>query len=75
LAVEVKGLRERTGTVSLTPKEYAVAAELRDRFFLFVVKNFQESPFHELFPNPLTGRLQFTKTERITVHLSWSTNV
>ncbi|MCX6621589.1 MAG: DUF3883 domain-containing protein, partial [Acidobacteria bacterium] len=42
LAVEVKGLRERTGSLSLTPKEHAVAATLKDRFFLFVVKNFHE---------------------------------
>jgi hypothetical protein len=41
LAVEVKGLRERMGSLSLTPKEHAVATALRDRFFLFVVKNFQ----------------------------------
>jgi hypothetical protein len=75
LAVEVKGLRERMGTLSLTPKEHEVAAELRDRFFLFVVKNFQESPFHEIFPNPLSGRLQFTKIERVTVHVSWLTRI
>jgi hypothetical protein len=35
LTVEVKGLRERTGSLSLTPKEHAVATALRDRFFLF----------------------------------------
>ena len=75
LAVEVKGLRERTGTLSLTPKEHRVAAELRDRFFLFVVKNFQESPFHEIFPNPLGSGLQFTRIERVTVHVSWLTSV
>jgi hypothetical protein len=75
LAVEVKGLKERTGNVSLTPKEYEVAGALRDRFFLFVVKNFQESPFHEIFPNPLSGRLQFRKHERVVVQTSWLTSV
>jgi hypothetical protein len=75
LAVEVKGLRERMGALSLTPKEHEVAAKLRDRFFLFVVKNFQESPFHEIFPNPLSGRLQFTKIERVTIHVSWLTRI
>ncbi|MCU1275917.1 MAG: hypothetical protein JWO48_3348 [Bryobacterales bacterium] len=75
LAVEVKGLRERMGTLSLTPKEHEVAAALKDRFFLFVVKNFQESPFHEIFPNPLCGGLQFTKIERVMVHVSWLTSV
>jgi hypothetical protein len=75
LAVEVKGLRERMGSLSLTPKEHAVATALRDRFFLFVVKNFHESPFHEIYQNPLSGRLQFKKNERVTVHVSWLATV
>ena len=75
LVVEVKGLKERTGSVSLTPKEYEVATAFGDRFFLFVVKNFHESPFHEVFRNPLSGRLQFSKIERPTVHVSWLASV
>jgi hypothetical protein len=75
LAVEVKGLKERKGALSLTPKEYEVAAALKDRFFLFVVKNFQESPFHEIFQNPLSGELRFKKSERLVIHVSWLTNV
>ncbi len=75
LAVEVKGLRERTGSLSMTPKEHAVAMALRNRFFLFVVKNFHESPFHEIYQDPLSGGLQFRKTERVTVHVSWLTTV
>jgi hypothetical protein len=71
LAVEVKGLKERLGSLSLTPKEHEVATALRDRFFLFVVKNFQESPFHEIFRNPLSGGLRFTKNERVVVQVSW----
>lgn len=75
LAVEVKGLKERAGSLSLTPKEHETATALRDRFFLFVVKNFQESPFHENFQNPLSGRLRFTKNELVTVQVSWLTRV
>ena len=76
LAVEVKGLKERVGSLSLTPKEHAVATALRHRFFLFVVKNFQESPFHEIFQNPLSSTtLQFKKNERVTVHVSWLAKV
>jgi len=75
LAVEVKGLKGRRGTISLTPREYEVAAALGDRFYLFVVKNFQESPFHEIFQNPLVSGPQFVKTERITVHVSWLANI
>ncbi len=75
LAVEVKGLRERTGSLSLTPKEHKVATALRDRFFLFVAKNFKESPVHEIFQNPLSCGLRFKKTERVVVHVSWLTTV
>lgn len=75
LAVEVKGLRENAGSLSLTPKEYEMAGSLTDRFFLFVVKNFCESPFHEIYQNPLAGELHFSKKERILVHVSWATSV
>jgi len=75
LAVEVKGLQQIKGALSMTPKEYKVATAFADRFFLFVVKNFQESPFHEIYQNPLAHGLQFTKKERVTVHISWLTNV
>ncbi|MGP8252598.1 MAG: DUF3883 domain-containing protein [Terracidiphilus sp.] len=75
LAVEVKGLREPAGSISLTPREYEVATELQNRFFLFVVKNFQKSPYHEIFPNPLAGDLRFTKTERVLIQVSWLTRV
>jgi hypothetical protein len=75
LVVEVKGLNGLTGTLSLTPKEHELAAALRDRFFLFVVRNFRESPFHEIFQNPLSGRLTFRKKERVMVLVSWFANV
>jgi len=44
LAVEVKGIREKFGSISLTPREYDVATELQDRFYLFVVKELPEDP-------------------------------
>jgi hypothetical protein len=75
LAVEVKGLNGMTGSLSLTPKEYEIARTLNDRFFLFVVKNFKESPFHEIFQNPLSSGLKFKKKERLTIQVSWLANV
>lgn len=75
LAVEVKGLKEQTGSLLMTPKEYDVASALRERFFLFVVRNFRESPFHEIFQNPLSGSLHFRRTERITIQVSWQATV
>ena len=75
LAVEVKGLKDKAGCISLTPKEHHVAATLTDRFYLFVVKNFRESPFHEIYQNPLASPLSFEKKERVIVQVSWFTSV
>jgi hypothetical protein len=75
LAIEVKGLKDATGTLSLTPKEHEIAKSLGDRFYLFVVRNFRESPFHEIFRNPLSSRLNFKKKEKVTVQVSWLASV
>lgn len=75
LAVEVKGLQDRTGSLSLTTKEYEVAGSLSDRFFLFVVKNFRELPFHDIYQNPLAAGLRFARKERVVVHVSWLATV
>jgi hypothetical protein len=75
LVVEVKGLKDQTGSVSLTPKEYNVATTLRERFFLFIVRNFRESPSHQIFQDPLSGNLHFKRTERVTTQVSWLTTV
>jgi len=75
LAVEVKGLQDRTGSLAMTPKEYDVASSLSDRFFLFVVKNFREVPAHDIYRNPLSSSLKFTRKERVVVQVSWSTTI
>lgn len=75
LAVEVKGLKERSGSLSLTPKEFEMAKTLTTRFFLFVVKNFQESPCHMIYQDPLAGALRFSRAERVVVQISWQTTV
>jgi Domain of unknown function (DUF3883) len=75
LAAEVKGLQDRTGSLVLTPKEYDVASSLSDRFFLFVVKNFRERPVHEIYRNPVSSRLKFTRKERVVVQVSWSATI
>jgi hypothetical protein len=75
LAVEVKGLKDRTGSLSFTPKEHEVATAMAGRFYLFVVKNFREVPFHEIYQDPLSGKIRFAKKERVTVQIAWLANV
>jgi hypothetical protein len=74
-AVEVKGLTEATGSVSMTGKEFNVAERLRDRFFLFVAKNFREKPYHSFFRDPIACGLDFKRTERTIIQVSWSAKI
>jgi hypothetical protein len=73
--IEVKGLSAASGSIALTNKEYSVASILKKRFFLFVVKNFRENPFHELYQDPLNGKLVFGRVEQKVVQISWTTKV
>lgn len=73
--VEVKGLSEQSGSIALTSKEHAVASIMTSRFFLFVVKNFKENPFHELYQDPLNGKLIFNKVEQKTIQISWTAKI
>ena len=75
LAIEVKGIREIAGSVSLTAKEFAVAKSLRTRFCLFVVKNFRETPCHSIYTDPISSSLEFTRIERRIIQVSWSAKV
>jgi hypothetical protein len=74
-AVEVKGLSESSGSIALTSKEHSVASVMRKRFFLFVVKNFKENPFHEVYQDPLDGKLVFSRLEQRTIQVSWTTKI
>lgn len=75
LAVEVKGLRDRSGQVQLTDLEHDMADALRDRYYLVLVRNFAEEPFHTVINNPVHSALRFTEVERTEVRRSWCANV
>lgn len=76
LFVEVKGLNGRSGGILMTEREYEVAAEKRGSFCLFVVRNFQEAPFHTLYPDPLgCPDLQVRRQERMVVQAAYSATV
>ncbi|MDP2820876.1 MAG: DUF3883 domain-containing protein [bacterium] len=75
LGVEVKGLNNSNGNIALTSKEYSVAQMLGGRYFLFIVKNFKEIPFHDYFQNPLNSKLKFNRIEMTIKQISWNTVV
>ncbi len=75
LGIEVKGLNNASGNIALTNKEYSVAQLLRQRYFLFVVKNFKEVPFHDFFQNPLNSKLNFNRIETTIKQITWNVNL
>jgi hypothetical protein len=75
LGVEVKGLNNSNGNLTLTSKEYSVAQMLGGRYFLFVVKNFKEVPVHDYFQNPLNSKLKFNRIETTIKQISYNTAI
>ena len=74
-AVEVKGLRARYGQIQLTELEHDMADALRERYYLVLVRNFAEKPFHTVINNPADCAIQFTKVARKEIRISWTANV
>lgn len=72
--VEVKGLNDQNGNIVLTNKEHTVAGLLKERYFIFVVKNFREKPYHQLYRDPIES-LKFNKIKNRVIQISWNTAV
>ena len=74
-AVEVKGMRTKNGQIQMTELEHAMADELTSRFYLVLVRNFVEKPFHSIIRDPLHSDLNFNRKERKEICVSWAANV
>jgi hypothetical protein len=59
----------------MTDLEYEMAEALRDRYYLVLVRNFAEEPFHTVIKDPIKSTLQFTKVERQEIRVSWNASV
>ena len=74
--VEVKGISECQGSVLMTEKEFNMAEDLLDRYCLFVVSNFKETPVHHLFFDPIhCGDLFFERTLRRIQQVQYKSNI
>jgi hypothetical protein len=73
--VEVKGLNLNAGSILMTEKEFYVANELKQQYCLFVVMNFAEKPYHQLFFDPINSRLNFKKAERTVIQTNYMASV
>ena len=71
VAIEVKGLSGQSGGVSLTDKEWRIAQQLRDQYFLAVVRNVGAEAEVSLIRDP-ASLLSPTMRLYTTVQVSWS---
>lgn len=66
---EVKGIRNKKGSIRLTNNEYIKANEYKDNYILSIISNLNDIPKITLIPNPVV-HLEFTeniiKQEQIT---------
>lgn len=74
-AVEVKGLRATSGQIQMTDLEHRVSEVLRERYYLVIVRNFEDRPFHTVIQDPLRSSLHFSPTKRQEVRLTWSASI
>ena len=72
--IEVKGLNDQSGNIALTNKEHTVAGILKDRYFIFLVKNFKEKPYHQIYRDPIE-KLVFKKVEKNVLQINWNVTV
>ena len=74
-AVEIKGLRGRSGQIQMTDLEFEMAEALRERYFLVLVCNFIEAPFHNVINNPTKSAIQFKQVKQKEIRVSWTANI
>ena len=71
--VEVKGSNTKSGSITMTEKEFRVAGDLKEKYCLFIVSNFSEKPMHQYHFDPLNCHLSFKKSERAIIQTTYST--
>lgn len=74
LFVEVKGLQQNKGSFLMTEKEFDVAKTVKERYCLYVVKNFKETPSEILFFNP-TEKFKLKQQEQKIIQISYIGNI
>jgi hypothetical protein len=74
-AVEVKGLFDSSGNIMLTEKEHRRADQFRDRYLLYVVRNFREVPFASIWRDPLNCDLKWDLLSQQQTINSWRTGL
>lgn len=74
-AVEVKGLRTKSGQIQLTEKEFKMAEYLNERFFLYVVTNFAQKPMPCVIVNPVCSGITFEEKSIESKNKVWIAHI
>ena len=69
--IEVKGLSGITGGVQFTSKEWDVAKNFKDDYYLAIIKNVETDPFHIFVQNPFQ-KLTAKKTIQTIFQVRWN---
>lgn len=75
LAVEVKGLNSSKGQLSMTNREYITADRLAGRYFLYVVRNFAETPSILVYNDPVGSGLPFIQRSATVTNTYFSLSI
>lgn len=75
LYVEVKGVNESKISLLLSEKEYKTANLLKERYFLYVVSNFQGKPSVRVIQNPLNSGAIFQEHKKVITQISYSASL
>ncbi len=73
-AIEVKGIREARGAITLTDREWTVASILRNRYILAIVRALDDFPFVSLIPDPV-GSITVRMRTIESVSICWQARV
>jgi len=69
--IEVKGLSDSSGGILFTDKEWKVASEQREKYFLVIVKNLKNVPEIQFIKDPYSV-LKPTKNLYFSLQVNWS---
>jgi len=70
ILAEIKGIREKSGSIRMTKNEFNKANEYKDSYFLIVITNLSKTPKMNILQNPLK-ELELTKKELISTQINY----
>lgn len=70
ILAEIKGIREKSGSIRMTKNEFNKANEYKDSYFLIVISNLSKTPKMNILQNPLE-KLELEEKELISTQINY----